>query len=224
MSLTVYGASLSPFVRKVRVVLHEKGLGYELDQVNVFNPPDWFLEISPLKRIPVLRDTDAGEDATLADSSAICAYLERKVPAPALLPGDAFSYGRALWFEEYADSEMAANIGLGCFRPVVVARLMGRDPDTDKAEETCREKLPRYFAYLEKELTGKTYFVDDTFSLADIAIGTQFANLRHTGFLHTVDAYPNLKAFVDRVHGRDSFKTCIEEETALLRQFGFSDL
>lgn len=74
MALIVYGGSVSPFVRKVRVVLAEKGLGYSLEQINPFSPPPDFAEISPLKRIPAFRDTDLPEPNTLADSSVICDY------------------------------------------------------------------------------------------------------------------------------------------------------
>ena len=78
MALIVYGANLSPFVRKVRVALAEKGLEYKLDQVSPFSPPPEFLAISPLKRIPAFRDTDLPEPNSLADSSIICDYLEHK--------------------------------------------------------------------------------------------------------------------------------------------------
>src|SRR5262249_23996214 len=94
-SLLVLGASVSPFVRKVRSFINEKGLAYEHDPVNPFSPPDGWREVSPLGRIPALRDGER----TLADSSVVCAYLERRFPAPALYPSDPFEYARALWFE-----------------------------------------------------------------------------------------------------------------------------
>ena len=75
MALVVYGSNISPFVRKVRVVLMEKGLDYTLESVNPFHPPEDYVAISPLKRIPALRDTDLPEPNTLADSSVICDYL-----------------------------------------------------------------------------------------------------------------------------------------------------
>ncbi|MGZ6009598.1 MAG: glutathione S-transferase family protein, partial [Rhizomicrobium sp.] len=90
MALIVYGGSVSPFVRKVRVMLTEKGVDYTLEQVNPFMPPPEFLAISPLKRIPVLRDTDRPEPNTLPDSSIICDYIEHKYPKPALYPADPF--------------------------------------------------------------------------------------------------------------------------------------
>ena len=89
MALIVYGANLSPFVRKVRVALAEKGLAYSLEPVTPFSPPPDFAEISPLKRIPAFRDTDLPEPNNhLADSSVVCDYLEHKYPTPPLYPRD----------------------------------------------------------------------------------------------------------------------------------------
>ena len=84
--MIVYGNALSPFVRKLEVVIREKGLDARFEETNPFDPPDWFREISPLKRIPVLRDTDIGETGVpgaIPDSSVCCLYLEHKFPAPA---------------------------------------------------------------------------------------------------------------------------------------------
>lgn len=218
MTITVYGASLSPFVRKVRAVLAEKGLEYELNQVNIFPMPDWFAEMSPLRRIPVLTDGDV----SLPDSSAICGYLERGYPSPALYPTDAGDYGRALWFEEYADSELAATIGMGCFRPVVVSQLMGKAPDMDAADTTCREKLPRYLDYLNGQIEGRTYYVGDSLSIADIAVATQFVNLRHAGRAGALEDYPALLAFFERMMARPSFAEFLAQEDGFLTKMGFS--
>ena len=97
MSLILYGATLSPFVRKVRLLLAEKGLDYQLEIVAPFNQPDWFMEISPLGRIPALRDGEL----TLADSGVIAQYLEEQYPeAPALYGRDAVERARIRWLEK----------------------------------------------------------------------------------------------------------------------------
>jgi glutathione S-transferase len=220
MTLTVYGASLSPFVRKVRVFLAEKGQDYTLEQVNIFPPPDWFAEISPLKRIPVLRDDSVGADATLPDSSAICGYLERKFPAPALYPADAFACGKALWYEEYADSDLAGSVGMGVFRPMVVNRLMGKEPDKAAAEKTNAEKLPVNFAWLEKEIGTRDFLCGGAFSIADISVATHFVNYAHAGFVPDAGAFPNLSRYLKAILARPGFAACIAEETALLKKFG----
>ena len=221
MTYTVYGAALSPFVRKVRVFMAEKGLDYALEQVNIFPAPDWFAEISPLKRIPVLRDESDGQNVTFPDSSVICAYLEKKEGGPSLYPADPRDYGRALWLEEYCDSEMAATAGMGVFRPLVVNKLMGKEPDRETADKTVAEKLPRFFDYLEKELAGRDFAAGDAFSIADISIATQFCNLAHAGVTPEAAAYPELTRYLAGIKGRPSFAACVEEEGGILKALGF---
>ena len=219
MALILYGGAVSPFVRKVRVVLVEKGLDYKLDQVSPFNPPPEFLAISPLKRIPVLRDTDHAEPNTLPDSSIICDYLETKFPKPALYPADPFERAKALWYEEYADSAMAAAIGPGLFFERIVKRMMRSQPDEALCQKSLTEKLPPVFDHLEIEVAGKEYLAGGTFSIADISVGTQFVNLIHAG--ESVDSarWPKLAAYVARIHARPSFKALIEEESPLIKRF-----
>ena len=126
MSLVLYGAPLSPFVRKADVVLREKNVPFELESVNIMPMPDWFKEISPARRIPVLRDKSVGEEGTqgtIPDSSAICAYLERKFPEPALYPSDPYLHGRAVWIEEFCDSELAGLVGMEQAARIAATRL-----------------------------------------------------------------------------------------------------
>lgn len=214
MGLILYGASLSPFVRKVRVVLAEKNIPYTLENVNIFPAPDWFSDISPLKRIPALKDDESG--FTLADSSAICGYLEKIHPEPALYPTHPEDFGRALWFEEYGDSEMAGHIGMGTFRPMVVSRLMGKEADPATAQKAATEKLPPYFAYLEAQVGDREFLVGDALSIADIGVSTGFVNFKHAGFEPDAAAFPKLTAYLKRIHARPSFAGCISEETGFL--------
>ena len=72
--LVVYGLKGSPFVRKVQVLLAEKGVDFEIEAVSPFPPPDWFVELNPARRIPVLRDRSVGTEGvagTIPDSSAV---------------------------------------------------------------------------------------------------------------------------------------------------------
>lgn len=216
MSITIFGLGLSPFVRKVLVTLAEKGMEYELKPVNIFPAPDWFAEISPLKRIPVMKDETASGEVVLPDSSAICAYLEKKQPTPALYPADAGDYGRALWFEEYADSALAMEVGMGVFRPIVLSAMMGKDADTATADKAMSEKLPPLFDYLESQIKGREFFVGDAFSIADISVATQFINLRHAGRTPDAANWPELDAFIQRMSAHPSFAALIEGERAMV--------
>lgn len=211
MGLIVYGANMSPFVRKVRVVLAEKGVPYELDPVNPFNPPPEFRKISPLKRIPVLRDTDRPEPNTLPDSSVICDYLEHRFPDPRLYPAEPFARARALWFEEYADSAVAQTIGRGLFFERVVKKLLRQQPDEAVCATTLTEHIPPIFDYLESELAG-AYLVGDAFSIADVTVGSMLVNFAHAGETPDPKRWPKLAAYMTRIHDRPSFGACLDEE------------
>ena len=96
----IIGSYLSPYVRKVLVVLDLKGIPYEVDPIVPFYGSDRFSLISPVRRIPVLID----DQITLPDSSVICQYLEERYPEPTLYPARLTDRARARWLEEFADS------------------------------------------------------------------------------------------------------------------------
>ena len=218
MTLTVYGGSLSPFVRKVRVVLAEKGLAYEHQQINPFAPPDWFLEISPLKRIPVLRDSDEAEPNTIPDSSVICDYLENKYPEPPLYPKAPFARAHAVWFEEYADTQMMQSIGPGLFFERIVKKLMGRECDESIVAVTLGEKLPGIFDYLENAARGREFLVGDTLSIADIAIACMLVNFEHARERLDRNRWPELARYSAAIHARPSFQSAIAQERRFLER------
>jgi len=216
MSLVLLGGNVSPFVRKVRVALAEKGLDYQLEQVNPFAPPAGWREISPLGRIPAFKDGER----VINDSSVICAYLERRFPDRPLYPSDAYDYARALWFEEFMDGGMVAVAGPKVFFALVLKPLLGGKPEADPADEAeaakvVAEELPKYWDYLERELGDRTFFVGDELSIADIGVASPFVNLRHAGVAPERKRWPKLRAFLDRMHARPSFAKAIAEETPI---------
>lgn len=173
--LVIYGSPVSPFVRKVAGVCIAKGAAYEIEGFNLFAPPQWFLDISPMKRIPVLRDRSVAEEGvagTIPDSSAICAYIDRKHPAPALYPQDPMALGEALFIEEFADTALAQAGGVGIFRPIFFAITKGEEPGLDTAREAWASQLPPVFDVLEARLAGRAFFAGDALSIADIAVAT----------------------------------------------------
>jgi glutathione S-transferase len=210
---TVYGASPSPFVRKVRVFLAEKGIAYDLDEVVPVNVAPEFKKISPLGKIPAYRDGDV----TLADSSVICAYLERTHPTPALYPSDPYQFARALWFEEYGDGGMTPIVGPKIFfQKVVGPRFFNQPTDEAVVKKAVEEELPPLFDYLESQISPKNTLAGDQFSIADIGIGTQFVNLKHVGIAPDTKRWPKLARYVAGVLERPSFRGVVEKERAML--------
>ena len=212
MSLILYGAPLSPFVRKADALLREKGAAFELESVNIMPMPDWFKEISPARRIPVLRDTEIGKEGplgTIPDSSAICAYIEQKLPEPAFYPDDPYERGRAVWLEEYCDTELAGPLGLGIFRPIQFNRFMGKEPDLEAARKTYAEQLPRPLDYLENEIGDGEFLVGDALSIADVSLGCQLAQLELVAGPLDAARWPGVAGLVARLTKRESFQPCL---------------
>ena len=205
MTLTVCGLIGSPFFRKILTQLNEKGVTYDVENMSPFGADENFTKISPARRIPVLKDSDNGDEWALPDSTAIFHYLEKKIPEPALVPSDLADYGRALWFEEYADTEMASTIGLGIFRKTVFPQMQKQAPDIDSAMEVIRGKLIGINDYIEQSLEGRDWLVGDSFSVADISVAVQYGNLAFTGYSPSAERWPNIAAFLRRVGERDSF-------------------
>jgi glutathione S-transferase len=209
---TLYGVGLSPFVRKVRVLLAEKGIAYDHDPVIPFNVSAEYKEISPLGRIPAWRD----DKGALADSSVICAYLDRIHPTPALYPADPYAAARALWFEEYGDGGLVPVFGPKIFfQRIVGPRFFNQPTDEAVVSKAVAEEVPPLFDYLEGQLKGD-WLVGTQFSIADIGVGSPFVNLRLAG--ESVDAarWPKLARYVARVHERPSFAQLIQEDRGAL--------
>ncbi len=207
--IKIHGVNISPFVRKIRVTLAEKGLAYQLVPANPFAPSPEFLALTPLRKIPVLQD----DTVTLPDSSVIVAYLERRYPEPSLLPQDPAQYGRALFYEEYADTLVAGAVGPVFIQRIVIPRMMNGTPD-EKLIAEALGRTPAIFDYLESELSDREWLAGGQFSVADIAVASPFVNWGYAGEKVDAGRWPKLASYVTRVHARPSFRALIEEESA----------
>lgn len=213
MTYKLMGANVSPFVRKVRALLAEKGIAYDYEPVSPFAPPAGWRDISPLGKIPAL--LDGGK--VINDSSVICQYIERKSPATPLLPRDDDGFIQAIWLEEFVDGGMSPVAGGKIFFPLVVQPKVSRQAPDDAvraaAAKAVAEELPVFWAYLEGQLGGNEFFIGNALSLADIAVASIHVNLRHARVAVDATAFPRLAAFIDRMFARPSFKALIDEET-----------
>jgi glutathione S-transferase len=213
--MILYGSSLSPYVRKVLAYAGEKGIELELKPTGGApgQPSDEFLEASPLRKMPALRD----EDFTLADSSAIIHYLEARFPEPELIPADARQCGKVIWFEEFADTSLASCGAKMFYNRIVLPRFLGKAGDEEAARAAECEELPPLLDYLERVVPEPGEFlVAGRLTLADIAVASHFANLAHLGCERDRARHGRVYAYVDPILARPSFARWIERESAML--------
>ena len=209
--MIVYGSSMSPFVRKVLAFGAEKGLELESRPVALGSDDPEFIEASPFKKIPGFRDGDFA----ISDSSAIITYLEAVKPEPNIIPQEAKARARTIWYDEFADTILA-----GCgvkmfFNRIVAPRFLKRDGDLALADKAEREELPPILDYLERVIPDSGWLIEDRLTLADIAVASPFVNFQHLG-LAWADGRPKLKAYVEAILARDSFRSWVERETGFL--------
>ncbi|TKB45559.1 glutathione S-transferase family protein [Thalassotalea mangrovi] len=215
--LTLFGAPISPFVRKVRLVLAYKGLDYQ--QVNVVpfssDIPEEFKDNSPLGKIPLFK---VGEQY-ISDSEVICAYLEKAFAEKPLLPNDPILSARALWFSQYASSVMMTAFGAHLFAERILAPFVfKRAPIEADIKLALETEIPAILTYLESELNND-YLVGDSMTFADIMVGGMFMTLHYCNERVDASQYPKLAAYVERLHNQPIFANIIAEEKAMMQAF-----
>tara|TARA_B100000767_G_C19759199_1_gene534360 strand:+ start:285 stop:962 length:678 start_codon:yes stop_codon:yes gene_type:complete len=217
MGFNLHGAPLSPFVRKVMYLLTLSKTPYTLKVVVPGSVPESFVNISPLKRIPVLQDGDWSQ----ADSSIICNYLIESLDHNALtklIPTSAKSRAHMRWLEKFADYELAPLLAFTVFRQRVLQPALGKVPNEDLIQKALSQNIPPLLAYLENQLGDQDYFVDDCFSLADIAITSQMVNFMHAGESIDPHLWPKLSVYFERMLTQPVWQTLVQREQLTLNK------
>jgi glutathione S-transferase len=218
--LQILGLPFSAHTRKVIVAALEKSLGYELVPAFPLTPPPGWRDLSPLGLIPVLRD----DHCTLADSSVICQYLERRHAPPRLYPENPAQFAHALWIEEYVDSGLAPHVLHGLLLQRVFApRFLQQPTDEALVRRSLTEMIPPRFAYLEASLQGD-WFAGDAFSIADVTVASILINYHYAGEQVDMHSHPKLHRFLRRALARASFSTALKREAPAAAGVGGLDL
>ena len=186
--MIVYGSSLSPFVRKVIAYAAEKGMEIELKPTALGEPDPDFRAASPFGKMPAFSDGDY----RLSNSSAIIHYLEAKYPEPNLIPAEPKARGRTIWFDEFADTILFACGGKMFFNRIVAPRFLGREGDLALGRRGRARRIAADPRLSGEPIPASGYLVEDRLTLADIAVASPFANLRHSGSPSTPRRYPKV--------------------------------
>ncbi len=189
----------SPYARKIRIVAAEKHIDIKLQEVVLSDPDCPVKKYNPLGKVPVLVLGD--DDDSLYDSRVIAEYLDNRTPLAHLIPKDNSAKSAVRRWEALAD---------GVCDAAVAVMLEQRKPEQKQDEGFIArqmEKVTRGLTALNNDLGHNRWCVDDTFSLADIAVGCMlgYVNLRFGNTINLNDDYPNLARLQSVLNKRQSF-------------------
>jgi glutathione S-transferase len=183
---------------RTRMVLHEKGIDFEVHEVDLGNKSEEFLSVSPYGKVPVL----SVNGTSLYESNIVNEYLEEVYDSPRLMPEKPEERALVRSWMAFADDY---------FFPSVYRVRMGlqRGYSEDEIQE-AKEKLEDALSRLEHRLEDREYLVGE-YSLADIAHGGNFHRLQvlaNSGEV-SLEKYPNIMTWIERVESRESYEASV---------------
>lgn len=152
-----------------------------------------FTAVNSLQRVPVIVDNGF----RVIESLAILDYLEAKYPTRSLMPSTPEDIATVRMVEMVAVSELQTAM------LILTQPLVGLNVDAQKLDAS-KERVNAVTKFYENLLRGHAYFVGEGLTLADIAAGTLVPSLPLFGF--SLDPYPGLKAWLERLAARESWR------------------
>jgi glutathione S-transferase len=213
--ITIYGVPISVHARKPIVTAIAKSIPHKVEPVIPFDPPADWASLSPTGLIPAMRDGDFA----VAESGAICLYLERKQPEPAIMPASDKDYSRVMFLDGYAGWMFRSLVQPLFFQKVINPFIFKGKTDEGVVANLLGEQRPKIFGYLESQMNGK-FLVGTQLSLADIAIGSNLINYHYLGFDIDRAKYPRLRAYAEGIVALEPMRKALAGEAATAEQMG----
>ncbi|MDQ5809916.1 MAG: glutathione S-transferase family protein [Actinomycetota bacterium] len=179
-------------------MLYEKGIDFDVHEVDLENKSEEFLKASPTGKVPVIvLDGDS-----IYESNVVNQYLDEVTDGPRLMPEEAKRRAYARIWMAFADTDF--------FPPLFVASVGRERGFSEERISEAFEKLKAALEKLEERLKDRDYLADE-FSLADVAHAGNFVRLRELEDKSEVslDEYPNVEAWMARLEGRESYKSAV---------------
>jgi stringent starvation protein A len=191
--ITLYSAARCPYAARARIVLAEKGIEYELVEIDLSDRPAWLYEKNPKGRVPVIEEDDG---TPLPESAVIMEFVDERYPEPSLLPADPADRAAARLLI-FRDDDLTS--------PYYALRR-----GEDGAREQFDEALGRFDALLGEQ----PYLTGAEFGLADIALVPWFLRARDMLGVE-LDAFPAIRDWLERLEQRPAVAAEMELVAAL---------
>lgn len=197
--MTLYSGTTDPFSHRCRIVLYEKGMDFEVIDVDLYNKPEDIAVINPYNRVPVLVD----RDLVLYEANIINEYIDERFPHPQLMPPDPIMRARARQLLHTFEQE------LFCHIEVLEKGLKA----AEKARAAVRDQLVQFAPLFTKQ----KFMLGDEFSMLDVAIAPLLWRLEHYN-IELPKSAAGIMKYAERVFSRQGFIDAMTASEKVMRR------
>ncbi|HEU0233659.1 MAG TPA: glutathione S-transferase N-terminal domain-containing protein [Gallionella sp.] len=197
--MRLYSGTTCPYSHRCRIVLYEKGMDFEVIDVDLMSRAEDIAVINPYNKVPVLVE----RDLILYEANIINEYIDERFPHPQLMPPDPVMRGRARLFLHRFEQELYSQVDA----------IEQGGKGADKARTVVRDNLTQ----LAQILTRQKFLLGDEFSMLDVAIAPLLWRLEHYGIQMGKDAAPLMK-YAERLFSRQGFIDALTPSERAMRK------
>jgi stringent starvation protein A len=198
--MRLYSGTTCPYSHRCRIVLFEKGMDFEVIDVDLMNKSEDVATINPYNKVPVLVE----RDLVLYEANIINEYIDERFPHPQLMPPDPVMRGRARLFLHRFEQELYSQVD---------TIEHGVAKSADRARAVIRDNLTQFAQILTKQ----KFLLGDEFSMLDVAIAPLLWRLDYYGIQMGKDAAPLMK-YAERLFSRQGFIDALTASERAMRK------
>ena len=199
--MVLYSGTTCPFSQRCRLVLFEKGMDFEIKDVDLFNKPEEISIMNPYGQVPILVE----RELTLYESNIINEYIDERFPHPQLMPADPVMRARARLFLFNFERELFVHV------------QTLENSNNQKAIEKARIQIRDRLTQLAPILLKNKYMLGDEFSMLDVAIAPLLWRLAHYEIELPKSAAPLMK-FAERIFSRPAYIEALTPSEKVMRR------
>jgi RNA polymerase-associated protein len=202
--MVLYSGTTCPFSQRCRLVLFEKGMDFEIRDVDLFNKPEDISVMNPYGQVPILVE----RDLVLYESNIINEYIDERFPHPQLMPADPLMRARARLMLFNFEKELFIH----------VHTLENEKTKTaDKSHEKARAEIRDRLTTLAPLFLKNKYMLGDEFSMLDVALAPLLWRLDHYGIELSKTAAPLMK-YAERIFSRPAYIEALTPSEKVMRR------
>jgi RNA polymerase-associated protein len=203
--MVLYSGTTCPFSQRCRFVLFEKGMDFEIRDVDLYNKPEDISIMNPYGQVPILVE----RDLILYESNIINEYIDERFPHPQLMPADPVMRARARLFLFNFERELFVH----------VQQLERRDhtKDSSKLMERARQQIRDRLTQLTPIFMKNKFMLGEDFSMLDVAIAPLLWRLDHYAIEMPKTAAPLMK-YAERIFSRPAYIEALTPSEKVMRR------